>query len=123
MLNQTLRLNKLREKRAYRVRKKLRGSIQKPRLSVHKSNKHIIAQLIDDEKGVTIGMVGTNSKLLKGTEFTKKNKLSAERIGKEIAKIAKEHNIEEVQFDRGQFKYHGILASLADAARAEGLKF
>lgn len=71
MLKQTLRLNKLREKRAYRVRKKLRGSMQKPRLSVHKSNKHIVAQLIDDEKGVTIGMVGTNSKYLKAPNLEK----------------------------------------------------
>lgn len=123
MLNQTTRLNKLRQKRAFRVRKRLHGTAKKPRLSVHKSNKHIIAQLIDDEKGVTIGMVGTNSKSLKGTEFSKKNKASAEHLGKEIAKIAKSHDIEEVQFDRGQFNYHGILASLADAARAEGLKF
>ena len=113
----------LRDKRALRVRKKVRGSALKPRLSVHKSNKHILAQLIDDEKGITLGMVGTFSSVFKGTEFTKKNKESAEKIGVEIAKIAKDKNIEEVVFDRGQFKYHGILATLADAARANGLKF
>lgn len=113
----------LREKRALRVRKKLRGCASKPRLSVHKSNKHILAQLIDDEKGITLGMVGTFSPIFKGTEFMKKNKQSAEKIGEEIAKIAKEKSIEEVIFDRGQFKYHGILASLADAARSNGLKF
>lgn len=118
-----IKKQKLRDKRALRVRKKVRGSALKPRLSVHKSNKHILAQLIDDEKGITLGMVGTFSPVFKGTEFTKKNKESAEKIGVEIAKIAKDKNIEEVVFDRGQFKYHGILATLADAARANGLKF
>jgi large subunit ribosomal protein L18 len=123
MLNQTKKLNKLRQNRAFRIRKRCQGSSTKPRLSVHKSNNHISAQLIDDETGVTIGMVGTFSKQFKGSEFAKKNKKSAEKIGQEIAKIAKSKNIDEVAFDRGPFKYHGILASIADAARAEGLKF
>ncbi|MCB1111369.1 MAG: 50S ribosomal protein L18 [Chlamydiales bacterium] len=111
------------KKRAMRNRKRLRGSSVRPRLCVVKSNKHIQAQLIDDENGVTLGAVTTYSKDMKGTEFAKKNKTSAARIGTMIGEIAKEKNIKEVVFDRGHHKYHGILAELADAARAAGLKF
>lgn len=95
----------------------------KPRLSIHKTNKHISAQLIDDEKGVTLGMISTFSKGFEGTDWGKKNKESAKKLGEKIAEIAKSQNINEVVFDRGPFKYHGILAELADAARANGLKF
>lgn len=113
----------VRNKRTMRVRKKLRGTSSKPRLCVVKSNKHIHAQLIDDESRKTLGMVATFAKEFRDTEFAKKNKASAAKLGEKIAQIAQQYNISEVVFDRGPFKYHGILAALADAARGAGLKF
>jgi large subunit ribosomal protein L18 len=113
----------IRKKRAFRVRKKLRGCSTTPRMSVIKSNKHIHVQLIDDEAGHTLGAIGTYAKEFQNTEFNKRNKTSARKIGERIAEIAKAKNIKEVIFDRGPFKYHGILAELADAARAGGLQF
>lgn len=123
MLNQQLKSSKLRRKRALRVRQHLHGTTTKPRLCVIKSNKHIQAQIIDDETHQTIGSVATYSKEFRGTEFGKKNKASAKKLGELIAEIAKSKNIKEVVFDRGPFKYHGILAELANAARAGGLQF
>lgn len=114
--------NQLRIKRAQRNRKHLRGTAQKPRLCVVKTNKHIQVQLIDDEAGHTLGSASTLSKESKGAELGK-NKDSAKKLGEIIGGIAKEKNIKEVVFDRGPFKYHGILAELADAARAAGLQF
>lgn len=114
----------LRIKRSFRVRQKLlRGTPAKPRLSVVKSNKHIHVQLIDDESGHTLGSTATFAKEFRNTEYAKKNKASAAKLGERIAAIAKEHNVEKVVFDRGPFKYHGILAALADSARAAGLQF
>lgn len=110
-------------KRALRVRKHLRGTSSKPRLCVVKSNCHIQAQLIDDESGHTLGGISTFSKEFRKTDFCKKNKASARKIGEAIAEIAKSKSIKEVVFDRGASKYHGILAELADAARAGGLQF
>ena len=123
MINQNVKNKQLREKRAIRVRKHLRGTGSKPRLCVIKSNNHIQAHLFDDESGFTIGSVSTFSKENRNTEFGKKNKASARKLGETIAEIAKSKNIKEVVFDRGPNKYHGILAVLADAARAGGLKF
>lgn len=123
MINQQRKSSELRHKRALRVRQHLHGSSVKPRLCVIKSNKHIQAQIIDDDTHHTIGSVATYSKELRGTEFGKKNKASAKKLGEMIAEIAKSKNIKEVVFDRGPFKYHGILAELANAARAGGLQF
>lgn len=123
MRKTVIKNTKKRQKRSVRVRKHLQGTGQKPRLSVHKSNSHILAQLIDDDAGVTLGSIGTSAKEFRGTEFCKKNKASARVLGGKIAEIAKTKNIKEVIFDRGPFKYHGILAELADAARAGGLQF
>ncbi len=123
MINQTDNSRRLRAKRALRVRQRLRGTDAKPRLCVVKSNCHIQAQLIDDERGITLGSIATFAKELRDTEFNRKNKASARKLGERIAEIAKSKNIKEVVFDRGPFKYHGILAELADAARAGGLQF
>ncbi|MCE2982606.1 MAG: 50S ribosomal protein L18 [Parachlamydia sp.] len=123
MASQSEKKTTLRTKRAYRVRKKLRGNSEKPRLCVVKSNNHIQAQLIDDESGRTLGGTATFTKENRNTEFNKKNKASARKLGEQIAEIAKSKNIKEVVFDRGPFKYHGVLAELADAARAGGLQF
>lgn len=123
MRNTTIRKQSLRNKRSMRVRKKLHGTSSKPRLCVVKSNAHIQAQLIDDDAGATLAHVATFAKELRGTEFNRKNKASAKKIGEMIAEIAKEKNIKEVVFDRGPFKYHGILAELANAARSAGIQF
>lgn len=114
---------KLQVRRALRVRKHLHGTAIRPRLCVVKSNKHIHAQLIDDDAGKTMGYVGTSAKEYRDTDFARKNKASARRLGSRIAEIAKHNNVKEVVFDRGPFKYHGILAELAEGARAGGLKF
>lgn len=123
MNSQLVKRQQLRIKRAVRVRKHLRGTSAKPRLSVFKSNNHIQVQLIDDENGNTLGSIATFAKQFRDTEFNRKNKASARKLGESIAEIAKSKNIKEVIFDRGPFKYHGLLAELADAARAGGLQF
>jgi large subunit ribosomal protein L18 len=123
MINKNKKSYELRQKRSLRVRSKLMGTKDKPRLCVVKSNKHIQAQLIDDESGHVLGGVATFSKDLKNTEFGKKNKQSARKLGEQIAEIAKSKQVNAVVFDRGPFKYHGILAELANAARAGGLQF
>lgn len=112
-----------RKNRVFRVRKKLRGTDVRPRLTVAKSNKHIYAQIIDDEAGRTIVGFGTLSKENQNTEFNGKSKAAARYIGKQIAELAKQKNIETVIFDRGRFKYHGVVAELAEGAREAGLRF
>lgn len=110
-----------REKRMRRVRKSLMGSAEKPRLSVLRTNKHISVQLIDDENHVTIASTGTQVKSFTGER--KKSKETAKLVGKQIAELAKDKNIERIVFDRGRLKYHGVIAELANAARAAGLQF
>jgi large subunit ribosomal protein L18 len=123
MRNAILKKQLLRKKRTLRVRKHLRGSSVKPRLCVVKTNKHIQVQLIDDECGRTLCSTATFAKEFRDTEFGKKNKASARKLGAYIADIAKKQNVKEIVFDRGPFKYHGILAELANAAREGGLQF
>ena len=123
MRNHILKKRKLRQKRSWRVRKNINGSELRPRLCVVKSNAHLQAQLIDDEKGMTICSTSTYSKEFRNTEFNKKNKKSAKKLGEYLANLAKEKNIKEVIFDRGPFKYHGVLAEFANSAREHGLQF
>ena len=114
---------KLRKKRSLRVRKRVRGNSQKPRLCVVKSNLHIEAQLIDDENGITIASASTKNKELAGLKLSRRSKDSASYIGKVIAEKAKSKGCTQLVFDRGFSKYHGILISLATAARENGIKF
>lgn len=123
MNNHLQQRNHRRKRRAQRVRKRLFGSTQKPRLTVFRSNKHIHAQIIDDEKQQTLFGIGTTSKSSKDSKQAKKSKESARYIGKRIAEEAIKQNIKCVVFDRGYYKYHGIIAELANAAREQGLKF
>jgi len=109
--------------RVMRVRSQIRGTAQRPRLSVHKSNAHIYAQLIDDDNRITLGAIGTMSKQNQNTANNRKSKAAAQHIGKEIAQIAKKQNIVAVVFDRGRYKFHGTIAALANAAREAGLQF
>ncbi len=111
------------KRRTIRVRKKLRGNSLKPRLCVVKTNCHIEAQIIDDESHNTLASISTRSKEFKKTKFNRKNKESAKKLGEKIADLAKKKNINEVVFDRGPHKFHGILFEFANAARGSGLKF
>ena len=104
--------------RKNRTRAKIHGTANRPRLSVHISNKHVIAQLIDDDKASTLALVTTVGSKQKGT----KTELAA-WVGTEIAKKAKAKKIKQVVFDRGARLYAGRLSALADAARKEGLEF
>ncbi len=119
----TVKAHQVKIKRAYRVRKHVRGSSQKPRMCVVKTNKHIQVQIVDDEIGKTLTSISTQSKALKNSEFKKKNKATAKVLGEKIAEQARGLGILQVVFDRGPYKYHGILAELATAARAGGLQF
>jgi len=123
-MNQEKAHSRLRKKkRALRVRNKFHGTASKPRLAVVKTNKHIYAQLIDDDQGKTIGSASTLSKDFKNSEFNKKNKESAKKLGEAIGALAKDLKVKEVVFDRGPYKYHGILAELANSVREQGLVF
>jgi large subunit ribosomal protein L18 len=115
--------NRARKSRVMRVRNQIRGTAQKPRLSVYKSNMHLYAQLIDDENRITIGGIGTQSKSNQKTSHNKRSKEAARHIGSQIAQIAKQKNIVTAVFDRGRYKFHGIVAELANAAREAGLQF
>lgn len=109
-----------RARRHARVRTKISGTAECPRLAVTKSNKNIIAQIIDDAKGTTLVYVSTLDKDIK----TKKaNVEAAKEVGTAIAKKAIEKNIKDVVFDRGGFIYHGVVKALAEAAREAGLNF
>ncbi|MDR2539203.1 MAG: 50S ribosomal protein L18 [Chlamydiales bacterium] len=123
MLNELQSRNTKRKRRSLRVRKQVRGSSDKPRLSVFKSLKHICAQLIDDEKGITLVSTSTYTPLLRQKNLGKKSKQAAREVGILLANAAKQKNIQCVVFDRGHYKYHGLLAELADAARQSGLQF
>jgi len=115
--------NKARLKRHLRVRKKITGTNERPRLSVFRSSKHIYAQLIDDVKGVTLASASTVDKELAPQISNGGNVESARKVGELIAKRAKEKGYEKVVFDRGGYLYHGRIQALADAAREAGLQF
>jgi len=115
--------NVRRVKRAFRVRKQIRGTSEQPRMSVQRSNRHLTVQLIDDENRVTVACFGTMNQQLKEKNLGKKSKEAARAIGIKIAQLAKEKNIHRVTFDRGWYRYHGLIAELANAARETGLHF
>lgn len=111
--------NDLRQKRHTRVRTKISGTPECPRLNVFRSNAHIHAQIIDDVNGVTLASASSVAmKLANGS-----NMEAASAVGKEIAKNAKAKKIKNVVFDRGGYIYHGRVKALAEAAREAGLKF
>lgn len=111
---------KRRLKRHLRVRKKIKGTQARPRLAVFKSNKYLTAQIIDDERGVTLVYATTQES---DFELRGKNIQAATKLGEVIAKRALEKGIKKVVFDRGGFIYHGRIAALADKARETGLEF
>ena len=106
-----------------RIRKRVSGTAERPRLAVHFSGKHIYAQVIDDDAGRTIAAASTAERSLLGETKAHANQAAAELIGKAIAERSLAKNLERVVFDRGGFLYHGKMKVLADAARAGGLMF
>ncbi|GIP41481.1 50S ribosomal protein L18 [Paenibacillus sp. J31TS4] len=113
--------NQARLKRHLRVRKKIQGTTERPRLNIFRSEKHMYAQLIDDVKGVTIVSASTVDKELKVENGG--NVEAARQVGALIAKRAKEKGVQQIVFDRSGYLYHGRVKALADAAREEGLEF
>lgn len=114
---------KVRAKRQQRVRNKISGTAQRPRLNVYRSLSNIYAQLIDDQRGVTLVTVSTLSQELKGKLANGGNRQAAVAVGGLIAKAALEKGISNVVFDRAGYLYHGRVKALAEAAREGGLQF
>ncbi len=112
-----------RERRRFRVRRSIRGTSERPRLTVFRSHKHISAQIVDDSTGRTLASASSTDKSLRDGLGFGGNKQAAEVIGKAVAERAKSAGVKQVCFDRGAFRYHGRVAALADAARAAGLEF
>lgn len=111
-----------RMKRQVRVRKKVRGTVDRPRLNVFKSARHIYAQIIDDAKGSTLVAASTLSEV--ASDITNGGNIAAASfVGKEIARLALDKGISNIVFDRNGFLYHGRIKALAEAAREAGLNF
>lgn len=115
--------NEQRERRHLRVRKKVYGTAERPRLNVYRSEMHIYAQVINDDLGVTIAAASSIDKELKESLKLGSNKEAAKVVGELVAKRAIDKGIKQVVFDRGGYIYHGRIKELADAAREAGLEF
>jgi len=121
-MSQRTRLNRQRRRRGFRVRNRVKSDSIRPRLSVFRSNKHVYAQVIDDGAGRTLVSASTMDKDLRGSVGKGGNKEAAAAVGKAIAERALQAGVDAVAFDRREYKYHGRVAALADAAREAGLK-
>ena len=117
------KLQKTRLRRKYRVKKKVYGTADRPRLSIFRSSRHIYAQIVDDMSGVTLAACNTLQATVSESLASTGNKDAAKKIGELIAKEAAQVGIKQVKFDRNKFKYHGRVKALADAAREAGLVF
>jgi large subunit ribosomal protein L18 len=109
-------------RRHFRVRKKVAGTAERPRLAVFRSNKHISAQVIDDRNGRTLAAASTVESALRSAGATG-NKTAAAAVGRLLAERSRSAGVTSVVFDRGGFQYHGRVAAVADAAREAGLEF
>jgi large subunit ribosomal protein L18 len=118
---QAAKLNELAKRRHDRVRKKVHGTPERPRLAVFRSNRHIVAQVIDDEAGHTIAAASSVEPQLRSASGG--NVDAAREVGRLVAERAKDKGVSTVVFDRGASRYHGRVAALADAARGAGLEF
>ncbi len=112
-----------RERRKLRIRQKISGTSEKPRLSVFRSAKHIYAQVVDDVAGKTVAHASTLSREVRGEANEAKKLDAAKKVGQAIAKALLAKGISKVVFDRNGYLYHGRVRALADAAREAGLKF
>ncbi|MCY0887415.1 MAG: 50S ribosomal protein L18 [Alicyclobacillaceae bacterium] len=115
--------NEARQRRHIRVRAKVSGTTQRPRLNVFRSNKHIYAQVIDDVTGVTLVSASSLDKELRDGQANGGTVEAAKKIGRLVAERAKAKGVTAVVFDRGGYLYHGRVQALADAAREAGLEF
>jgi large subunit ribosomal protein L18 len=115
--------NEARKRRHLRVRKRVRGTAERPRLNVFRSNKHIYAQIIDDVTGRTLASASTLEKELRAEVENGANVEAARKVGQLVAKRALEKGCTAVVFDRGGYLYHGRVQALAEAAREAGLQF
>ena len=120
-MNHQRTILKQRQRRSWRVRKRISGIAERPRLSVFRSHKHIYVQAIDDMSGRTLAAASTREKEL-GVSYGG-NKIAAQAVGRAIAERLQAAGIKQVAFDRGAFQYHGRVAALAEAAREAGLQF
>ena len=116
-MNKAIEKQEKRARRHVRIRSRVSGTALKPRLAVFRSNRYVYAQLINDELGTTVA--SADSRTVTGANLTERGTA----VGKTIAENAKKAGIEKVVFDRGGFKYQGVVAALADGARAGGLQF
>ncbi|MCD6453962.1 MAG: 50S ribosomal protein L18 [Candidatus Aminicenantes bacterium] len=124
MIKDKIRIKKERRLRVKkRIRKKIFGTAERPRLTIYKSNRYLYVQAVDDESGRTIAFASTLEKSFEEFGKNRKNLKAAEKLGELIAQRLKEKGIERVVFDRNGYPYHGKLKALADAARKAGLKF
>jgi large subunit ribosomal protein L18 len=121
MTMSTQKKQEARQRRHRRVRKVVRGSAERPRLAVYRSNRHVVAQVIDDMSGRTLAAASTVEPGLRAGATG--NKAAATAVGSLVAERALAAGVSKVVFDRGGFRYHGRVAALADAARAAGLEF
>jgi large subunit ribosomal protein L18 len=112
-----------RDIRHVRLRRRVRGSAERPRLAVFRSEAHIYAQLVDDDAGRTLLAVDSRSKAFRGEHTSGGNVAAAKAVGELLAQKAKSAGVTSVVFDRGGYQYHGRVKALADAARAGGLTF
>ncbi len=112
-----------RERRKFRIRRKISGTGERPRLTVFRSSSHIYAQVVNDVDGRTIAAASTLSRDLKGTLDSGPKSDAARKVGALIAKMCLAKNVEKVVFDRNGYLYHGRIKALAEAAREAGLKF
>jgi large subunit ribosomal protein L18 len=112
-----------RERRKFRIRSRVNGTAERPRLSIFRSASHIYAQVVNDETGATLAAAGTLSRDLRESLKEGAKMDSAKKVGALIAKICLEKKIDKVVFDRNGYLYHGRIKALAEAARAAGLKF
>ena len=112
-----------RERRKARIRKRISGTSERPRLSVFRSARHIYAQVVDDSGGGTLAAASTLSPDLRGTLEADDKTGAAKKVGAQIAKMCLERKVEKVVFDRNGFLYHGRIKALAEAAREAGLNF
>ncbi len=115
--------NAMRQSRQKRVRKKVFGTAERPRLNVYRSSKNMYAQIIDDVSGTTLVSASTMDKDIKAAVSSTSNKEAAKAVGEAVAKKALDKGIENVVFDRAGYLYHGRVKELADGARDAGLKF
>ena len=122
MINKESR-NVIRQKKHLKIRNRFSGTAERPRLAVYRSNKHIYAQIIDDDAQNTLVSAGTVEKEIQDAVEHTDDIAAAEKVGEVIAKRAAEKGIKEVVFDRGGYIYMGKVAALADAARKAGLEF